>query len=55
MKDKVVVYITQTDSEQVVSRDYYERYKNDGIVFRGDYKAPPKKAAATPVVKAKEA
>ena len=40
MSDKVVVYITQTESEEVVSREYYERYKNDGIVLRRDYKEP---------------
>jgi metallophosphoesterase superfamily enzyme len=52
MTDKVVVYILQTESEQVVSREYYERYKNDGLVLRGDYKEPVKKVAA---VKTKEA
>ena len=47
MSDQVVVYIVQTDSEQVVSRDYYERYKNEGLVLRGDYKAEaPKKTVA---------
>jgi hypothetical protein len=51
MSDRVVVCVLQTGSEEVVSREYYERYKNDGLVYRGDYKeVAPKKS----VVKNKE-
>jgi len=46
MSDRVVVLIVQTGCEEVVSKEYYERYKNDGLVYRGDYKEPVKKAAA---------
>jgi hypothetical protein len=46
MSERVVVFVVQTGVEEVVSRDYYERYKNDGLVYRGAYKEPAKKAAA---------
>jgi hypothetical protein len=40
MKDRVVVRILQTGSETVVSRSYYERYKNEGVAYIEDYKEP---------------
>lgn len=40
VNDKVLVRILQTNHEEVVDRAYYERYKNDGIVYLQDYKEP---------------
>ena len=44
--DRVVVRILQTGVEEVVSRKYYERYKNDGVVYIKDY-VEPKTAGKT--------
>jgi hypothetical protein len=38
--DRVVVRILQTGSEEVVSRRYYERYKNEGVAYIKDYSEP---------------
>ena len=41
-KRLIRVLIEQTGGEEVVSEDYYEKYKSEGIRFLSEYTIPKK-------------